>query len=163
MASNIAARTKSAPIISGRRLWRSTHPPPIHARIAPGSVSATVSKPRSIAPAPATSIAAIGSAVRVTRDPTAETPCALHRYRNSRCPHSPPRGRTRPMRDLSGRSIDHSHVLRREPIAQAGEQRIVEVDAPCIGQLELAADPVIAILDDDGASAVLERRDELGE
>ena len=32
---------------SGRRRWRSTKPPPNHARIAPGSVSATVSKPRS--------------------------------------------------------------------------------------------------------------------
>ena len=77
---------------SGRRRWRSTQPPPNHARIAPGSVSATVSKPRSSAPAPATRIAAIGSAVRVMREPTAEMPCALHSSRKSRCRHSPPRG-----------------------------------------------------------------------
>ena len=82
--SSATARTRSAPIISGRRRWRSTMPPPNHARIAPGSVSATVSRPRSNAPAPAVTIAAIGNAVRVIREPTAETPCALHSSRKSR-------------------------------------------------------------------------------
>ena len=37
-----------------------------------------------MAPAPAVTIAAIGSAVRVMREPTAETPCALQSSRKSR-------------------------------------------------------------------------------
>ena len=40
---------------------------------------------------------------------------------------------------------------------------LVEIDAPGFGQLDLAADAVVAVLDDDRAAAVAERREELGE
>ena len=74
---------------SGLRRWRSTQPPASNAIATPGSVSATVRSPRSIAEAPTARIAAIGSAVRVILDPIAEMPCALHNSRKSRWPMSP--------------------------------------------------------------------------
>ena len=82
-------RTRSAPISTGRRRWRSTKPPPTQASSARGSVSCSARKPEIERAGAATRIAAIGSAVRVTREPTAEMPCALHSSRKSRCRHRP--------------------------------------------------------------------------
>ena len=66
-------------------------------------------KPKSKAPAPTTRIAAMGSAVRVMREPMAETPCALHSSRKSRCRHS---ARAAP-RSRAGRALSRQRARSR--------------------------------------------------
>src|SRR4030095_8413715 len=164
MPSSAAARTPSAPIRTGRLRWRSTQPPPNQANSARGSVSVTASKPRSSAPAPATRMAARGKAVRVIREPTAEMPCALHNSRKSRCRHRPlAAGRSgRASRSLRA-SIDNADVCGGEPVAQLREQPFVGIDAPRFGQLDLAADARVTVLDDDAAAAIAERTEQSSE
>src|SRR4030095_14863934 len=84
-------------------------------------------------------------------------PWAPHNSRKSRCRQRPLRiGRAR----LTSASIDNADVFRCEPVAQLREHPFVGIDAPRFGQLDLAADARVTVLDDDAAAAVTERTEQ---
>src|SRR6185312_15957321 len=58
-------------------------------------------------------------------------------------------------------SVDDRDVGRREPLAQPLDQRVVEIDAPLVGQLEVAADAVALVMQADGRRAAAIRREDL--
>ena len=76
MLPRIAARPRSATIMTGRRRSRSTQAPATSPRVSPAMSSADLIAATSAAPAPSTRIAAKGSAVRVTNDPSWEATVA---------------------------------------------------------------------------------------
>ena len=77
------ARTRSARIRTGRRGSRSTHAPAISPTRRTERLPATTRNAISVGPAPSTSNANSGIAVRVTTDPSSETVWPAHSFMNS--------------------------------------------------------------------------------
>src|SRR5215207_9501683 len=60
-------------------------------------------------------------------------------------------------------SVDDPHTLGRQPLAQPGEQRIVERNPPVVRKLQLAGYTAVAILEHNRTRALAKRKQELGE
>lgn len=108
-----AARTRSAPISSGRRAERSTRPPASSPTNTPGATPSADSTATCAGVARRVRMATIGSAVRVTRLPSALAICAPHSRRKSGCRHSPPEGHPRiiqsPVEETTARRQPERH------------------------------------------------------
>ncbi len=83
MVSSSAARPRSAAIMIGLRLRRSTHAPATSPTMKAGSSSAMRRAPRSAAEASSSRMAVKGIAVRVISDPKVETVAAPQRWTKS--------------------------------------------------------------------------------